>query len=121
MNTKALGRFGEDVTVRYLKNRGYVIFKRNYRSRFGEIDIIAEKDDLLLFVEVKARPSDAYVTGAEAVDIHKQGRIKLTALDFMKKTLKEYVCRFDVSEVTVSFDDEGNRDVNVNYIENAFM
>lgn len=121
MNKEALGRFGEDVTVRYLKNRGYVIFKRNYRSRFGEIDIIAEKDNLLLFVEVKTRSADTYVTGAEAVDVHKQARIRLTALDFLKKTLKDYVCRFDVSEVNVSFDGEGNRNVEVNYIENAFM
>ena len=46
-----VGRKGEDITVDFLKKHGFFIFKRNYSCRFGEIDIIAEKDDLLLFVE----------------------------------------------------------------------
>ncbi len=119
MNSKDIGVYGEKVTADYLKNQGFIIFKRNYHSRFGEIDIIAEKDDLLLFVEVKTRSGDQMVSGREAVDFNKQNRIKATAGDFLRKTKQEYKCRFDVSEVTVKPNETG-LDCEIFYITDAF-
>lgn len=55
-----LGRWGENVAVDYLKSKGYSIFDRNYRTPYGEIDIVASSQDLLIFVEVKTRRSTSY-------------------------------------------------------------
>lgn len=114
------GKKGENITADYLRKKGFIIFKRNYHSRFGEIDIIAEKDDLLLFVEVKTRSSNAIVSPAEAVDFNKQNRIKLTASDFLRKTHKDFKCRFDVSEITVKEENDGFK-YSLKYVKDAFM
>lgn len=115
----SLGKKGEDITVDYLKKHGFIIFKRNYHSRFGEIDVIAEKDNLLLFVEVKTRFENALVSPGEAVDIIKQNRIKQTARDFISKTYIDYSCRYDVAEITVRLT-EGKYKYSINYVKNAF-
>lgn len=119
INIYELGKKGEDLTVDFLKKQGYIIFKRNYHSRYGEIDVIAEKGELLLFVEVKTRIENSMVSPAEAVDFVKQNKIRMTAKEFLSKTLMDYNCRFDVSEVTVHnvYDEQIFR---INYIENAF-
>lgn len=114
------GRKGEDITADYLRRKGFIIYKRNYHSRFGEIDIIAEKGDLLLFVEVKTRSENAMVSGAEAVDYNKQSRIRMTASDFLRKTHSEYRCRFDVSEVTVMVGEKGFK-YRLKYVTDAFI
>ncbi len=119
MNNKDIGIYGEKVTADYLKNQGFIIFKRNYHSRYGEIDIIAEKDNLLLFVEVKTRAENQMVAGREAVDFNKQNRIKATANDFLRKTKQDYTCRFDVSEVTYKETEQGI-DCEIYYITDAF-
>ena len=53
--TQTSGNSGEEMTAKFLKGRGYIISARNYRSRFGEIDVIAENNEMILFVEVKTR------------------------------------------------------------------
>ena len=121
MNEKSFyGKKGEDITADYLRKNGFIIFKRNYHSRFGEIDIIAEKGNLLLFVEVKTRGDNPLVSGVEAVDFNKQNRIRLTAADFLRKTHLEYECRFDVSEISVIVNPDGIK-YKLNYIQNAFI
>ncbi len=120
MDRIELGKKGEDITVDFLRKHGFIIFKRNYHSRMGEIDIIAEKDDLLLFVEVKTRFEGSFTSPAEAVDLVKQNRIKQTAKNFMSKTILEYRCRFDVSEVTV-INEKGKNKYKLNYIKSAFV
>lgn len=119
MDIKELGKKGEDVAVNFLRKQGYIIFKRNYHSRYGEIDIIAEKGERLLFVEVKTRPEDAMVSPAEAVDYQKQNKIRMTAKSFLSKTFIDYECRFDVAEVT-AINVDGEYIFSINYIENAF-
>ena len=116
---KELGKKGEDITADYLKKQGFIIFKRNYHSRFGEIDIIAEKGDLLLFVEVKTRFENAMVLPAEAVNYQKQNKIRMTAKSFLSKSFIDYHCRFDVAEIT-AFSQSGQYKFRLNYIENAF-
>lgn len=74
-----LGQSGEELAVRYLMLNGYVILHRNFRCRIGEIDIIASKDDVLTFVEVKTRNSILAGFPAEAVTFAKQQKIRRVA------------------------------------------
>ena len=109
MTTKEIGDFGEKAAEDYLVEMDYLILERNYRLKFGEIDIIAAKDGGLVFVEVK--PS-------EYVDRKKQERVKKAAMVYAD--VENTDMRFDVIEV---FYEEKNGElflVKVNHIENAF-
>ena len=66
-NTRRIGAYYEEQAAQYLQSKGYTIIKRNYKTPYGEIDLIAKKPDLLVFCEVKFRSSDRYGTGLEAV------------------------------------------------------
>ena len=94
---KEIGAEGEDLAVKTLKKSGYRIIQKNYRTRFGEIDIVAEDKDCLVFVEVKRRSTGAYGTSFDAVGNRKKAHIIRTAQYY----LKEFKCedrktRFDV-------------------------
>lgn len=78
-NTSRFGHIAEDFAVRLLKSQGYNIIERNFRSRFGEVDIIALKDDFLIFIEVKARWNDKFGAPQEAVNLGKVWKIGKTA------------------------------------------
>jgi len=69
---QTLGRWGEDAAAEYLQSRGYTIMARNVRTPHGELDIIARKDDLLLFVEVKTRSSHSFAYPEDSVTTRKQ-------------------------------------------------
>lgn len=98
--TDSMGRKGEDLAVAHLLDSGYKLLDRNYRCRFGEIDIIARDGEFLVFVEVKARRSGAFGTPFEAVDLRKQQRICKVALHYINKHhLHEQPVRFDVAAV----------------------
>ncbi len=117
----ALGQFGEDFTVRYLKKHGYKIIERNFHSRFGEIDIIAVKKNIIAFVEVKTRTEGALYSPREAVDFHKQQKCVKTAQYFLIKGYSEYQPRFDVSEVLLKKRENEKKEIAKHiYIENAF-
>lgn len=119
MNIGNRGRSGEDRVASFLRKRGFGIIKRNYQCRYGEIDIIAEKDEYIVFVEVKTRKKNAEISGAEAVDHNKQRKIMLTARDYITKSGTALSPRFDVAEVTVEETEEGGQRFRLNYIENA--
>ena len=111
---REVGDFGEEITAEYLEKNGYRILARNYSKPFGEIDIIAIKDDLIAFVEVKTRKSDAFAYAAEAVNFYKQERIRKASQAYlMENNLSDFLTRFDVSEVYLDTR-------KLNYIENAF-
>lgn len=119
MNIGEIGLLGEKKVAAFLRKHGHEILKRNYQCRFGEIDIIATKDDFIIFVEVKTRKKGSLVSAAEAVDNFKQQRILKTAEDFIVKTDCELQPRFDVAEVY--FEENGeNIKYFLNYIKNAF-
>lgn len=119
MNIGKVGLIGEKKVASFLRKYGYKILKRNYQCKFGEIDIIATKDDFIVFVEVKTRKKGGLVSAAEAVDNFKQQRILKTAEDFIVKTDCEMQPRFDVAEVYVEGPAE-NIKYSLNYIKNAF-
>ncbi len=111
------GVWGEIFAARYLRDNGYEIISSNYLCRFGEIDIVAEKDGIIHFVEVKTRNKDSSVRPMEAVDENKQKRLELAAKNFLSSAKIDCQTRFDVCEVYV---DDNDLLVNLNYIRNAF-
>lgn len=118
---KDLGDFGENLTVKYLKKNGYKIVSQNYHSRYGEIDIIAVKNDILAFVEVKARAQNSLFKPREAVDYYKQNKIIKTAQLFMMAYNSNIQPRFDVAEIVVIKTEKDKYKVlEFEYIENAF-
>jgi putative endonuclease len=85
-----------------LERRGYEILARRYRSRFGEIDIVARSGDAVVFIEVKTRAGDEFGGGAAAVTPWKQRRIAQMAVDYLSRHgLHDRPCRFDVVTVDV--------------------
>ena len=99
VHKKVLGKRGEKLATDYLKKQGYKILKRNYKTPFGEADIIAQDKDEVVFVEVKTRIGDKYGTPREAVTKTKQQRYYKIAECYWLKTGEEPNARFDVIEV----------------------
>ena len=99
VHKKALGKRGEKLVEEYLKKLGYIILKRNYRTPFGEADLIVEDGDEIAFVEVKTRESFSYGTPLEAVTPQKQERYRKIAQYYWMRTREEPNARFDVAEV----------------------
>jgi putative endonuclease len=94
---QALGNSGEDLAAAELERRGYAVLERRYRTRHGEIDIVARDGATLVFVEVKVKATAEYGCAAEAVTRHKQRRVASMAADYLaRKELAEVACRFDV-------------------------
>lgn len=115
------GKAAELMVAAFLRKNGCIIAKMNYHSRYGEIDIIAETQKTVMFIEVKRRKQDALVSPAESVDANKQRRIILTAEDFLSKSrLQHLQPRFDVAEVYEEDMPDGKTKMRVHYIKNAF-
>lgn len=115
------GRIGEDKVAQFLRRQGYIIIKRNWRDkRYGEIDIIAEDDNHIVFVEVKTRAAYSMVSGAEAVDCGKMRRVRNAAFMFVKRLNTEKEMRIDVAEVTVYTSGDGSEKWELKYIKSAF-
>lgn len=111
------GLLGEIYAARYLRKKGYKILSANYRTKSGEIDIIAEKNGTVCFVEVKTRSEGAYFSPYEAVDRKKEENVKSTAAAFLAqaKTGTDISIRFDIVEIVLS-----GGACAVRHIKNAF-
>lgn len=116
---KALvGKLGEDITKNKLEKNGYEIIGTNVSfSGYGEIDIIAVKEDILAFVEVKTRNENSMISAVSAVTKSKQDRIRKSAICFLTENNLSLQPRFDVSEVYIN---EETKQYKINYIANAF-
>ena len=111
------GKAGEELAVAFLKNIGHSICKTNYQKASGEIDLITQEGDTLVFVEVKYRKNLDYGFPREAVNRTKQKRIAKTALWYIKEQqLDDVNIRFDVIEIYYCSDGEQV----INHFENAF-
>jgi len=114
-DNKNLGNRGELFVVHYLQQQGFTIHSQNYRKFFGEIDIIAYKKQLYIFVEVKTRKSTTIAMG-QLVNTSKQRKIIKTAQTFIsEQQFHNKTFRFDVALLTQSKDG-----FDINYLENAF-
>jgi putative endonuclease len=114
----ASGKLGEDYAVELLIEKGYRILKRNYHSRFGEVDIIAENKAYIVFAEVKTRDENFSVSPLEAVTVGKQKKIIKTALLYLQLYRSELQPRFDVIGITTCGSSYAIK--SVQHIENAF-
>ncbi|MBP5166520.1 MAG: YraN family protein [Oscillospiraceae bacterium] len=122
MRTRLLGAFGEGCAAEYLRKNGYRLLAVNYKTVYGEIDIIAKKRKTVVFVEVKTRRSESWADAADYVDAAKQRRLRSTAEQWLEKFGRQLrcgeECRFDVIEV---YTDESERKVRkLNHIKEAF-
>lgn len=111
-----LGREGEKLAARFLKKKQYQIAERNYNCPLGEIDLIAEQDETVVFVEVKTRADESFGQPFEWVTATKQQRLRRLA-EYYLKTRKEQNLdvRFDVISIVLN-----EQDKEINHIKGAF-
>ena len=113
MKNKVEGNIGEVLSVNFLKKQGYKILSINFKTKFGEIDIIAQDKDTIVFVEVKRRETLKFGRPIEAIDYRKELKIKRVAEYYLNKTKNyEVNVRFDVIEILGK---------EISHIKNAFM
>jgi len=116
MQRQVLGKYGEDLAVDELQRRGYAVLARRYRTRHGEIDIVARDGETVVFVEVKAKETGEFGKAADAVTSRKQRRVISMAVDYLARNrLTSSPCRFDV----VAIDGVGADEV-LTYYRGAF-
>lgn len=110
------GSSAENCACRYLKKRGLKLLTRNYRSPFGEIDLIMKEKDMLVFVEVRYRKNTTHGSPAETVDFRKQKKLRATAEHYLQRLPRnqDAPCRFDIVTYTGHVDDQS-----VGWIQNA--
>ena len=118
MDKKLLGRFGEEQAAAYLNKKKYKILGLNYSCRFGEVDIIAQKDGYIAFVEVKLRKNAAFAQAREFVTASKQQRVMTAAQLWLSANPTDKQPRFDVIEIYAPRGMDG--ELTINHIENAF-
>lgn len=114
-----MGAWGEALAAEYLKKKRFQILATNYRTRFGEIDIIAANRKYLVFVEVKLRKDDRFATAAEFVHTGKQDRIRTTASGYLAAFPTDLQPRFDVIEVYAPQGVDTKKPT-INHLEDAF-
>ncbi len=113
---KKIGDYGENISEDYLIRKGYNILERNYRTKIGEIDIIAQIDNTMAFIEVKTRRSTSYGLPREAVNYRKQRTLYKLAQQYIQyRRINDMDFRFDVIEVLMRKDK-----FEINHIEDAF-
>ena len=119
MDTRARGKWGEDIALAYLLGKNYSSVASGFRTRFGEIDLIVSNDGFIVFVEVKTRKNASFAEAREYVGRTKQNKIRATANIWLASHKARLQPRFDVIEV---YAPQGEKTVNpeIIHIENAF-
>ncbi len=107
MHHLVIGRLGEDIAVKYLQRSGYTILARNFKARYGELDIIALHNNTLIFVEVKTRIGNAFGTPEEAVTPRKLAEVVQTA-QFYKNTHDDLPDAMRVDVIGIQLDRNNN-------------
>ena len=117
--TREAGDRGEAMAAEYLRENGYEILASQFRCRFGEIDLIAEKDGVLLFVEVQLRTNLQYGAPREYVTVKKQEKLRAAALLYLSERELDVPARFVVAEVYTDVRHSAGK-TRIRYIANAF-
>lgn len=100
MDRRGLGVEGEEAAVQFLKERGYLIRDRNVYCRYGELDVVAELNELLCFVEVRTRTTNRFGGPALTVMSSKQSRVIKAAIEYLQRMrVRDRMIRFDVISV----------------------
>lgn len=118
--SKLSGAWGEALAAEYLRKKRYKIVASGYRCRFGEIDLIVQNRNFLVFVEVKLRKTANFARALEYVDKKKQDKIRKTASLYLSENLTNLQPRFDVIEI---YAPEGTETANpeIYHMEDAFQ
>ncbi len=96
INKRTQGEYFEKLALNFLISHGFTLLKKNYYSKFGEIDLILQKDDLIVFVEVRQKSTCFYGSPFESITTGKQRKIYLTSLDYIRRNnLTNFNFRFD--------------------------
>ena len=119
MATDLLGHWGETLAAEFLRKKGYKLLCHNFVCRMGEIDLIAQNRDYLVFVEVKLRKNDRFGQAAAFVDYNKQRKLRAAAEFYLLRHPTDRQPRFDVAEVYAPQGTDTLRPT-IYYIENAF-
>lgn len=119
MRTCQLGRWGEALAEEYLKSKGYSLITSRWSCRFGEIDLILEHGDFLVFTEVKLRKNAVFARAGEFVDCRKQQKLRTTASFYLSRYPTDQQPRFDVVEIYAP-DGMNTAKPEIVHIENAF-
>ncbi len=114
MKSQRLGNRAEQLALRYLLKQGLKHLESNFRSRYGEIDLIMLDQETLVFIEVRYRKQSFHGGAAASVDRHKQQKLLKTGLSYLQKHTPEAVCRFDV----IAIEEKGKLQWIRNAIEN---
>ena len=117
--SNTLGAWGEEKAARFLTEQGYTVLARNFHSRYGEIDLIAEDGEFLVFVEVKLRASVSHGLPEETVTPRKQEKLRLTAETYLQTHETDKQPRFDVVALYAR-DGMETQPLPVRHIKNAF-
>lgn len=116
-----LGQQGEELAVDFLQQQGYQILSRNFKSRLGEMDIIAREENVICFIEVKTRTDDRLGTPFEAISPSKQRKLSQVALSYLKQNqLMDVNARFDVVGITQGAHGQTTLEVLKNAFELSF-
>ena len=115
-----IGQIGERKAQSFLKRRGYQILECNFRTKVGELDIIAKEGECLVFVEVKTRTSLEYGTPAEAVSYYKREHMVSSARWYLSRYGFDTECRFDVIEVMLP-KNPWNPFAKINHLKNVIQ
>lgn len=117
LRTRSAGDWGEDLALRYLVGEGYTVVERNYRTRYGELDLVVRDGDTLVFVEVKLRRGREFGHPTEAVTPRKQAAVRSMAEQYLAERDPEFdELRFDVVGILAS----GHGPPEIQHLENAF-
>lgn len=115
---KDIGSFGEALARDYLISKGYKILNMNFRNKFGEIDIICKKNNLLIFCEIKSRYSNSFGSPIESITCYKQKQIiKLSELYLISKKYYNFNVRYDIIEVLFNTITSSHI---INHVQDAF-
>ena len=116
MNTRRTGDLGEEIALRHLSSLGYDLVKRNYRTRYGEIDLILRDGETIVFVEVKLRRDTGYGDPLDSVTTRKQEQVRAIAEQYLNEIEPEFeALRFDVVGILA----RGGRP-EITHVQNAF-
>lgn len=115
---RTFGSLGEKLAAEYLKKQHYKILKKNYKNKLGEIDLIARDGEEVVFIEVKTRAADPYLSGRYAVDRRKQFHIMRAASYWLKISRCTLQPRFDIIEVEA--DRATGQPKKIEHYKNAF-
>ena len=122
VTTREQGEYTESLACEYLEEKGFKLLERNFNCRFGEIDLIMQDKNSLVFVEVRYRNNNNFGSGAESVTTNKQSKLIKTASAYLQRhaKLNKYPARFDVVSITGPIVTNNINNIDFDWIENAF-